>query len=126
MSSSDNDSGQHDKTQIGRDFENRAALFFEQSGFEILHRNWHFGHKEIDLIVRKDRLVVFVEVKSAASKKFGHPAERVDERKVSRLTDAANAYLQKYDISDYDLRFDVVTFVAGSLEHYPNAFEASQ
>ncbi|MDF1545657.1 MAG: YraN family protein [bacterium] len=125
MPSSDNDPPKKHRVEIGRDFEKQAALFFEQNGFEVLHRNWQFGHKEIDIIVRKDQLIVFVEVKSSATGQFGHPAERVDNRKVENLTQAARAYLIEHEISGCDLRFDLVTFVDGSLEHYPDAFEAS-
>ncbi len=109
----------------GTAFEQVAAAFFQRNGFEILERNWHAGHKEIDLIVRKGDVVVFVEVKSAASQNFGHPAERVNGRKVSNLTQAARQYLTDNDIKGCDLRFDVVTFVNGKLEHYPNAFPAA-
>jgi len=61
-----------------RSYEKLAAKFFEQHGYEILERNWRAGRKEVDLIVRKSNLIIFVEVKSASNKKFGHPAERVN------------------------------------------------
>ena len=91
-----------------------------------MDRNWRTGHLEIDLVVRKQGLLVFVEVKSASSQQFGHPAEKVDPRKRERLTRAANAYLIEKEITDCDLRFDVITFVEGRLEHFPGAFEASE
>lgn len=100
-----------------------AALFYEQSGFEILERNWHAAHKEIDLIAAKDKLIVFIEVKSSSTEKFGHPAERVDQNKIKNLTAAAEQYLIDNNIEGYDMRFDVVTFTGGRLEHYPSAFE---
>ena len=111
------------KVARGRRYEKTAALFYERQGFEILERNWRAGHKEIDLIAAKDKLLVFVEVKSSSSQKFGHPAERVDRNKIKNLTAAAERYLLDKNIEGYDLRFDVVTFTDGRLEHYPNAFE---
>jgi putative endonuclease len=108
----------------GRQYEQQAAQFYESKGFEIVEHNWQAGHKEIDLIVRKDDLLVFVEVKYSSSQRFGHPAERVDKRKIGHLTDAANRYIVEHDIADCDLRFDVVTFTAGRLEHFPDAFQA--
>jgi len=48
----------------------------------------------------------------------------VDKRKVANLTEAAQRYLADNDIRGCDVRFDVVTFTDGRLEHYPNAFEA--
>jgi len=127
MSSSNKDSVDHSRNvSIGRSYEKLAALFFEQNGFEVLRRNWRAGRKEIDLIVQKENLLVFVEVKSSASKKYGHPSERIDERKKINLTEAARQFVIAEDIKDLDLRFDVVTFVNGQLEHYPGAFDATE
>lgn len=109
----------------GRHFEDRAAEFYQQQGYEVLERNWRAGHKEIDLIVRRDNQLVFVEVKASFSKEHGHPAERVDRRKIEHLTKAAQAYIEEAEITNYDLRFDVVTFDRGKLEHFPDAFSAA-
>ncbi|MFH2047987.1 MAG: YraN family protein [bacterium] len=122
-STKEKSSGEIDKrVKIGREYEQLAAKFYKDNGFIILESNWQASHREIDLIVQKDKLIVFVEVKSTSSKKYGHPAERVDKRKQENLIKAAQKYLQEKEITDYDLRFDVVTFVNGIIEHYPNAF----
>ena len=107
----------------GRQYEKKAALFYKQQGFETVAQNWQAAHKEIDLIVRKHDLMVFVEVKSARTTTFGHPAQRVGKKKIENLTRAARQYLAENKIENTDLRFDVVTFVNGRMEHYPNAFE---
>ncbi len=111
---------------IGRDYEQRAIAFLQQHGFEILERNWQSGHKEIDIIARNDDLIVFVEVKASRSLSFGHPSERVNKQKVGHLVKAAQRYIMDHNITDCDLRFDVITFAAGQMEHYPNAFSADQ
>lgn len=124
MPSSKGESGDNpSRRSTGAAYEQRAAQFFIDQGFEILDHNWQAGHREIDLVARKGQIVVFVEVKSAANKKFGHPVERVDKTKIRRLSSAAQQYLLAKNIQGVDLRFDVVTFTAGSLEHYPSAFE---
>ncbi len=123
-SSPDRPSPGRRKLNQGRKFENLAAEFYLQQGFKILERNWRSGHKELDIIVSRDDLVVFVEVKSTFSKKFGHPAEWVDRKKARNLIEAANRYIAEKDVTDSDLRFDVVTFVDGKLEHFPDAFQA--
>ena len=92
-------------------------------GYKTLEKNWQAGHKEIDLIVHKDNTVVFVEVKGSASKKFGHPSERVDKQKKSNLILAAEQYIIKKNLKECDFRFDVITFLDGKLEHYPDAFQ---
>lgn len=111
------------KTLSGKRYELLAAEFFEANGFDILDRNWRAGRKEIDLIARRENLIVFIEVKSSGTEKFGHPAERVDSRKVKNLSEAAAQYLEQKQIAGCDLRFDVVTFMGGTLEHFPNAFQ---
>jgi len=113
------------KIKRGESYERFAATYFKQNGFEILQRNWRTGHREIDLIVRKGNLIAFVEVKSVSSKKYGHPAERVDDKKVINLTKAAQQYLIENKIENCDLRFDVVTFANSKLEHFPDAFPAA-
>ncbi len=111
-------------TEKGKHYEDRAARYFQEHRFEILERNWRTGHWEIDLIVKKDNLIVFVEVKSSASLNYGHPAEWVDARKINHLVKAAQQYLFDKNIKGCDLRFDVVTFTGDRLEHFPNAFPA--
>ncbi len=110
----------------GRKYEGLAAEFYQRNGFQILARNWRDRSREIDLVVRKDRLIVFVEVKSAWSEAYGHPAERMDRRKIDRLVQAARRFLVEHAIDDCDVRFDLVTFTRGRFEHYPAAFSAEE
>lgn len=126
MSSSEKFPDHDDRVRTGRSFEKLAADFFIAQGFAVIERNWQAGHKEVDLIVRSDNLIVFVEVKSSSTARFGHPAEWVDKRKIANLTEAAHRYLREKSIVDCDLRFDVVTFFEGKLEHFPNAFESAE
>jgi putative endonuclease len=107
----------------GRNFESRTAQFYLDLGFEILDRNWQAGHKEIDLIARHGDLIAFIEVKSARGDRFGHPAEWVTRTKQRNLIAAAHQYLIEKNITGCDLRFDIVAFVDGALEQFPNAFD---
>ena len=123
MPSSDPDpSNRRDHVATGRQYEQYAAEFYENHGFQILERNYRAGSREIDLIVRRENLIVFVEVKASRTKRFGHPAEWVDSRKRTHLIAAARQYRSTHDTSGCDLRFDLVAFSEGNLEHYPNAF----
>ncbi len=114
------------RVRTGRSYEQQAAQFFTDQGFEILDQNWQASHKEIDLVARKDDLVVFVEVKAARSDKFGHPIEKLSRKKISNLAEAARRYLHEKQIRNCDIRFDVVTFLNGTLEHFPAAFVAEE
>jgi putative endonuclease len=112
------------RVSTGRSYERLAARYLEQQGFEVLERNWRAGPLEIDLIVHRGDLLVFVEVKAANTKSFGHPATWVDSRKVEHLTQAARRYIIDKNIEGCDFRFELVTFTGGELEHYPGAFTA--
>jgi putative endonuclease len=117
-------SGKDKKTVVkGQQYEKLAAKFLTENGHEIIEKNWRAGRREIDLIAVKDKTVVFVEVKGATSQKFGHPSERVDTKKQDNLIKAAEQYIIAKDLDGYDYRFDLITFLDGNIEHYPNAFQ---
>jgi putative endonuclease len=108
----------------GTAYEKSAEKYLIDNGFKILERNWRLGHKEIDLIAVKENVVVFVEVKGDRSGKYGHPAERVDRRKRDNLIAAAQQFIIERDLIGCDFRFDLITFLKGKLEYFPDAFQA--
>lgn len=69
---------------------------------------------ELDLVVRRGRTVVFVEVKSKAGDGFGDPLEMVTPVKVERLRRAAAAWLARSPAER--IRFDVVAERSGRIE----------
>lgn len=112
--------------QIGDKGEEIAAEFLRSLGFDILERNWRFGHKEIDLIARKDQLILFVEVKMRQNNRYGHPEEFVDARKQARLITAATAWLAETG-HDKEIRFDIIAIrsnpnLTNEVMHIPDAF----
>jgi len=111
------------RRKLGAQYESAAADYLISQGYTILDRNWQAGHKEIDLIARKDNLVVFVEVKASRTGSFGHPIERVDRTKQQNLLAAAQQYIQDPKLAGCDFRLDVITFFEGKLEHFPDAFQ---
>ena len=60
-------------SQIGIWGEEVAAEYLREQGYVILERDWHSGHRDIDIIARKDEFVVFVEVKTRCNTDFGTP-----------------------------------------------------
>lgn len=114
------------KQEFGRKSEALAEEYLKRKGFEILQRNYRYGHKEIDLIAKQGKTVVFVEVKAGRSKEFGSPQERVNQKKQKNLIEAAGDFIQKNDLSGCDFRFDVlaITYDKGQqmVEHIENAF----
>lgn len=107
----------------GRHYEKLAEKFLIQNGYSILEKNWQAGHKEIDIIARKENIIVFVEVKGSATVEYGHPSEKVDQRKRDNLISAAEQFILAKDLRNHDFRFDLVTFLNGKIEHYQDAFQ---
>ncbi len=97
-----------DKIKTGNKGETLAARYFKSTGYEIIARNFRHGRAEIDLIVRKDDWVLFVEVKTRQSTDFGEPEEFVLPGQVSRIYDAAEEWIFSTDWKGH-IRFDIVS-----------------
>jgi putative endonuclease len=89
----------------------------------VLDANCWAGGYELDLVVRRGRALVFVEVKSKAGSRFGDPLEMVTPVKVERLRCAAQAWLRSHTaLRGLEARFDVAAERAGRLEVVQDAF----
>ncbi len=99
------------RRRLGEEGERLAAEYLEREGFRILARGARAGGVEIDLIARRGRLLVFAEVKTRQSRRFGAPEEAVNHQKQARLVRGARAWLSAQDAPRRAgrLRFDVIT-----------------
>ncbi len=77
-------------------------------GYVVLEANYRTRNGEIDLVAEKDGSVVFIEVRTRASRRFGPPEESVTPEKREHLVAAAQQYLQDNDATDRDWRIDLV------------------
>jgi putative endonuclease len=111
--------------RLGRGSEALAAEYLEARGYTILERNYRVGHKEVDLIVRRDDLVAFVEVKAKAGKGYGHPLEAITWAKRREIGYVAQVWAAAHG-RGYQYRFDAVAVVwkggVCEIEHIPNAW----
>lgn len=96
-----------DTSGFGQFGERCAAAWYRRAGYEVLASNWRCREGELDLIVTKDSLVVFVEVKARSSDRFGSGADAVDWRKQRRVRLVASRWLETATRGYADLRFDV-------------------
>ncbi len=124
------------KARLGRYGEQLAEKYLKKKGYRIVERNFNGRFGEIDLIVSKSKVLVFVEVKTRSGTAYGAAKEAVDARKAGRIIKAAKEYMHKKDLpEDTGLRFDVVgiTVEGGAdnagksepvIEHIEAAFEA--
>lgn len=85
-----------------------AARFLIDKGFEIVERNYRYKRLEIDLIVKKDNWLIFVEVKLRSSDAYGYPEDFVDYKKAKNIVDGAEQYT--YDKNwQGNVRYDIVS-----------------
>lgn len=116
--------------QLGRYGESVAAAYLQAHGYKILHRNWHFNHCEIDIVAQHDGVLVIVEVKTRRNTAFGLPQDAMTDAKIQHLADAAEAYVQQFELN-LPVRIDLVSIVTFNGRKQPsvrliqNAFDAS-
>lgn len=114
---------QHNET--GKQGEAEAARFLREKGYDILTTNFRYQHAEIDLIVQRGKLLVFVEVKTRTGTAFGNPEEFVSYTKARLVMKAAEHYIFTHNWH-YDVRFDIIAIlVSGSeqrIRHIEDAF----
>lgn len=109
-------------TARGRWGEDRAAAWYRRHGYRIIARNWRIAAGEIDLIVGRDGLVVFCEVKARRSAGYGGAVAAVDWRKQRQLRRLAALWLTSQCPQRVDVRFDVVAITGTRLDVIENAF----
>jgi putative endonuclease len=110
------------KQLTGQAGEDQALGYLTKQGFTLVERNFHCRGGEIDLIVQKNNLLVFVEVRKRSSGQFGGAAASVIPAKQARLKKAAQLYLQRY-ADPPACRFDVIAIDGEQLNWIVNAIE---
>ena len=73
--------------------ERRALLHYRLRGYRLLEANARAGGYELDLVLRRGRRLVVVEVKEKGGPDFGHPLEMIHAEKARRVRAAASAWL---------------------------------
>ncbi len=112
---------------MGRLGERIACRYLMRQGFDILARRYRARSGEIDLIAFEGGLLVFVEVKTRATRDYGDPFEFVDWQKQQKFRRAAEEFIVHCDLGHYAYRFDIVSVVAPGTKGelvalYKNAF----
>jgi putative endonuclease len=112
--------------RLGLSAESRAALLLIAKGYRIAARRWKTPFGEIDIVARRRRTLVFVEVK--ARERMDAAVEAVTERGKRRIIAAAELWLaHRPDDAHCDIRFDVILVAPGRIpQHMTNAFDATR
>ncbi len=112
--------------QLGKAGEEAAQALLLNKDYTILATNYRTGRLEIDIIARKDDMLVIVEVRTRATDWYQQPEATVDRKKRLHLAQAAQGYI-RYTRWQGETRFDIIAIVKkadGSfeLEHFEDAF----
>lgn len=99
------------RREIGRWGEDKAARYLENKGYKIIARHWTHRIGELDIVAAKDGRVVFVEVRTKTSLRYGMPEESVGAWKKERLCRTANVYMLKHKIGNMPYQIDLIAIV---------------
>lgn len=117
-----------DRRLLGALGESMAAADYRKDGYEMVAANYRTRQGEVDLIVRKEKLYVFAEVKTRSPGAIAAPRESVTRHKRQRILLAARMFLSERELGDVPVRLDVVEVLADgdggfSVHRLENAFE---
>ena len=115
------------RAAVGRAGEEAALQVYPRNGFRLIARNWRCGLGELDLVVRRGRLLVFCEVKTRSTIALGGGYEAVTWSKRRRLRRLAEAFVSQTPVRPAATRFDVASVhvsrgSAPDVEVYQDAF----
>ena len=111
---------------VGNNGEDKACAFLEENSYQIIERNFRTRRGEIDIIAKKDDVLVFVEVKALPSGNAETLAHELDLRKQRKIIETANFFLLKHrEYNNSKIRFDVLVIDMPNLPpvyHIQDAF----
>ena len=115
------------RINLGKSGENIAVRYLLKKGFKIISRNFRDKFGEVDIIARDRETIVFVEVKTRNSVRYGLPEEAVTTAKQRQIIRVASNYLSRHQLLDKPARFDVVAIIVNGdipeITHLVSAFE---
>ena len=117
--------------QKGKKGEAKAAAYLRLKGYKVLQENYRVGQGEIDLVVQRNGVLVFVEVKSRRGKASGKPPGSGVAPQSEAFIERGGFLLGLPPESPKNCRFDVVTLGPDKnwlglpkVRHFENAFSA--
>ena len=99
------------KHLLGQWAEQTALLFLQSQQYQYVNKNYHSRFGEIDLIVKRDNELVFVEVKARSAGSYAEACEVISYSQQRKIIKTAQFFLQRYpNYYNFDCRFDVICF----------------
>jgi putative endonuclease len=116
------------RRELGQRGEQLAAAYLQRNGYTIVTTNWRCAHGELDIVARKDHVLVFIEVRTRRASSTEEALESVKPHKQIRLQQLAYAYLSANNLPDAAWRVDIIAVALPYrgqpvIEHVENALE---
>jgi putative endonuclease len=96
---------------LGRWGEDTALAHLQSRGYRLVQRNYRTPYGEIDLVMQDGKAMVFVEVKTRTSTRYGQPEDAVTTLKQSHLLQAAQQFMQEHPEYENEWRIDVISIL---------------
>ena len=96
--------------ETGKKGEELASKYLQENGYEIIEKNYRWKRYEIDLIVKKEPFLVFIEVKTKTNTTYGLPEDDVTPKKAAQVIAAAEEYIYETGWKK-EIRFDIVAVI---------------
>lgn len=113
--------------ELGKWGEQVAVEYLQKKGYQIMFRDWKIGHRDLDIIAKKDDVVVILEVRTRRNNRFGDTEMTIDRQKIKNICIASNAFVKRLKI-DNDIRFDIIAITGMpdtgyTINHIEDAFK---
>ena len=112
------------RQEIGKWGEGEATKYLEEHGYQLIDRNVRTPYGEIDVIVEKEAIIIFVEVKTRTTSSYGPPEISITPRKQEHMLAAAGHYAQTNEIDHWQIDVIAVEGRPGKqpeFTHFENA-----
>ena len=116
--------------EIGNYGETVAGDFLINNGYNILDMNYRNRYGEIDIVCKKNNIIIFCEVKSRYTNSFGNPIESVTYYKQKQIIKLSQIYLLYKKYHNYNIRYDIIEVIFNNknasfkLNHIKDAFRS--
>ncbi len=114
------------KNTLGKLGEAKAKKYFLDKDYVLIKENYRFNRAETDLIFEdtERKTLVFVEVKTRRSKRYGEPEESVTKSKKEQLIKSAEGFLMEHpEFDGFKKRIDVITIYKNGKKEIINHIE---
>lgn len=98
----------NEKQVEGKQGETEAKTYLQEHGYKIICMNFRCMQGEIDIVAKEKDTIIFVEVKTRTSKRYGEAREAVDSKKQKHIYEAARYFLYKTKMEEAYTRIDVI------------------